>query len=103
MVFDDIQKRLEAAGLGDKVQLFVLPDPEAALLVEPSSRRPATMSMGMRWPSIDAAALPPDDEKSVILALPKQLTPDESKLKKGWIRKIGKVRTIQNLLTIFGK
>jgi hypothetical protein len=95
MVFDDIRDRLETAGLADKVQLFVLPDPEAALLAESSSRM-SPMAMGMRRPSIDAAAPPSEEEKPVILALPKKLTPDESKLKKGWIRKIGKVRTIQN-------
>jgi len=59
MVFADIQERLDKAGLGEKVQLFLLPE-------KPIGR-------------------------PVILALPKALSPDESKLKKSWIRKIVKV------------
>lgn len=89
MVFADIQERLESAGLGDKVQLFVLPDPEG--MIAESSRRSSSVTTPMRRPHIEAAAKP--EEAPVILALPKKLTPDESKLKKGWIRKIGKVRT----------
>ena len=88
MVFEDIQERLKESGLADKVQLFVLPDPEAIYRAEeanPSSNKP-TFS---RRPHIEASMDPP--EEPVILALPKKLTPDESKLKKGWIQKIGKV------------
>ena len=90
MVFADIQERLQSAGLGDKVQLFVLPDPEPKV-VDPATRRPALSSMAMRRPGIEATA--PSKDEPVILALPKKLTPDESKLKKGWIRRIGKVST----------
>lgn len=89
MVFADIQKRLKASGLEEKVQLFVLPDPEALLRAEteqPSNRKPTSS----RRPHIEASMDP--EQKPVILALPKALTPDESKLEKEWIRKIGKVR-----------
>ena len=91
MVFADIQERLIENGLGDKVQLFVLPDPEAILRAEeerPSNRKPTAS----RRPHGEASTDP--EQKPVILALPKALTPDESKLKKGWIRKIGKVCAI---------
>lgn len=83
MVFADIQDRLEAAGLRDKVQLFVLPDPEATIA---QSSRTETRQR----PHIESSL--PHEEDPVILALPKKLTPDESKLEKGWIRKVGKVR-----------
>jgi len=86
MVFADIQERLEAAGLEDKVQLFVLPDPEEGL-----TEKSTKSSVGLRRPHINAAI--PRKEEPVIMALPKKLTPDESKLKKSWIKKIGKVCT----------
>jgi len=88
MVFADIRERLEKEGLRDKIQLFVLPDPEAT--TNSNSRRTTTTNMGMRRPGIETEDSPMDIPKPVILALPKELTPDESKQKKGWIRKIGK-------------
>jgi len=95
MVFADIQKRLKKAGLDRKVQLFVLPDPETVFAGQSATTRgsPATTSaMGMRRPGIDASTETSvmDGAKPVVLALPKALTPDESKLKRGWFRKFGK-------------
>ncbi len=91
LVFEDIQERLQASGLADKVQLFVLPDPEAIYRAEAAnpSNRKSTFS---RRPHIEASMDIP--EEPVILALPKKLTPDESKLKKSWIQKIGKVGVV---------
>jgi len=125
MVFADIQERLNNVGLGEKVQLFVLPDPEAEVsLAEPlnkrfiamdkwrmdlnkrigyedsaerkvpySSERKVPYSAERKVPYSAERKVPLEASKPVILALPKELTPDESKPKKGWIRKIGKVRT----------
>lgn len=65
LVFADIQKRLQKAGLADNIQLFLLPDPQEV-----------SGSKLMR-------------PKATILALPKSLSPDESILNKSLIRKIG--------------
>eukprot|EP00536_Pseudo-nitzschia_multiseries_P002452 jgi/Psemu1/283725/fgenesh1_pg.33_\ len=97
MVFADIQERLKKAGLEDRVQLFVLPDPEAVFAGQPDSNRryrARTTAMGMMRPGIDAGssseAIAADAPKPVILALPKALTPDESKLKRSWFHRAGK-------------
>jgi hypothetical protein len=75
MVFADIQERLQKwDGLGDKVQLFIMPDLE--------ERSPTNLRDS------------PEDyrePKPVILALSKALSPDESKLKKTWLSKTVKV------------
>ena len=77
VVFQEIQNRLKNAGLGDKVQLFLMSDPDF---------RP--QSEGKR-PAIVAAT--EDEAKPVILALSKALSPDESLMKKSWLSRIGKV------------
>ena len=85
MVFADIQERLDKVGLGEKVQLFLLPDPEE--ISESGPRR--TTTMGARY-NADPSTETPIGLKPVILALPKALSPDESKLKKSWIHNFGK-------------
>jgi hypothetical protein len=76
VVFDDIQQRLINVGLGDKVQLFFMPDPEETPSAE--GRRPNVAAMD-------------EEAKPVLLALSKALSPDETKLKKSWLKRIGKV------------
>ena len=69
LVFEEILERLEKKGLDEKVQLFLMPDPE--------------------WrPSRDIREPEP---KPVILALSKAVTPDESKIKTGKIAATAKV------------
>ena len=97
MVFADIQDRLKTAGLEDKVQLFVLPDPEAIRRIDAA----ASQYRASRRPHIEASVDP--HQEPVVLALPKNLTPDESKLEKGWIRKIGKVRMIRDEFIVIFK
>jgi hypothetical protein len=81
VVFAEIQERMEAAGLGDKVQLFMMADPET----EPNVKgtRPAVAAME-------------EDTKPVILALSKALSPDEGEMKKRPIQELCKVRLTLN-------
>jgi hypothetical protein len=76
VVFDDIEQRLINVGLGDKIQLFFMPDPEE------------TPSAGGRRPNVAAMD---EEAKPVLLALSKALSPDETKLKKSRLKRIGKV------------
>ena len=94
MVFADIQNRLEREGLQDRVQLFVLPDPGLGRPTA-NSRRPSAAKAAMSTKRLGTERAEPSASSMnpVILALPKAVTPDESKLKKGWIRKLGKVCT----------
>ena len=72
IVFEEIQKRLERVpGLEDQVQLFLLPDPEW---------RPSRDDRGAS-----------DQPKPVILALSKDLTPDESRISKARVWEFCKV------------
>ena len=69
MVFADIQHRLQQKILDNKIQLFLMPDPE--------------------WrPGRDERETEP---KPVILALSKAITPDESKIETGTLVESGKV------------
>ncbi len=72
-VFEDIQRRLEKIpSLQDQVQLFLLPDPE--------------------WKPKDGQEPEPTP---VLLALPKETSPDESKITTRLILKLGKVSNEQ--------
>jgi Zn-dependent protease len=86
-VFADVQSRLEAAGLGDKVQLFFMQDLDA----EPQMQgtRPAIAAME-------------EQPKPVLLAISKAVCPDESKIKKNWIQRDGKTACyLLTAVTIF--
>jgi hypothetical protein len=74
-VFSNIQDRLKSKGLQDKVQLFMMPDPE--------------------WrPSRDERESEP---KPVILALSKEISPDESAIEKGAVADFAKVSSEQQV------
>jgi hypothetical protein len=85
MVFADIQERLDKVGLGEKIQLFLLPDPEGISASGPSR----TTTMGATY-NADSSTETPVGSRPVILALPKALSPDESKLKRSWIHNFGR-------------
>lgn len=70
IAFEDIQRRLEKIpSLRDRVQLFLLPDPEWKPKENPDS-----------------------EPKPVLLAMSKEISPDESKMSNGLFLKLGKVR-----------
>ncbi|KAG7374593.1 peptidase M50 family protein [Nitzschia inconspicua] len=76
-VFAELQDRLEAVGLGDRVQLFLMADLDAEPRMQ--GTRPAMAAME-------------EEPKPVLLAVSKSVTPDESLLtvKKSWIKTVGK-------------
>jgi hypothetical protein len=86
VVFADIQDRLQNAGLAGRVQLFFMPDPEVKPEVD--GRRPNVAAMD-------------EEEKPVILALSKALSPDETKMKRYWFKPFGKVRPKVSMIMVF--
>jgi Zn-dependent protease len=89
-VFADIQRRMKATGLGDKVQLFFMHDLDAEPRMTGIQQQRAAIA-AMEEPS-----------KPVILALSKAVSPDESKLKKDWIQRDGKIACyVLTALSIF--
>jgi hypothetical protein len=76
MVFEEIQNRLAVQGLSDQVQLFIMPDPA--------------------WrPGRDEREPQP---RPVILALSKEISPDESKMETDAVSSMAKVSEIQDIV-----
>mmetsp|Transcript_49442 Transcript_49442/g.119960 ORF Transcript_49442/g.119960 Transcript_49442/m.119960 type:complete len:910 (+) Transcript_49442:3-2732(+) len=92
VVFDDIQQRLAKQGLDNRVQLFLLPDPEddgKSSPVSPSSSSSSSSEKNTGKTTVirnsREGLVEVEEGKPVILALSRALTPDESLIKRGWL------------------